>query len=354
MSSITKDELFFDPAETENDNVGAYVRASDGTVIDKVTLVDTIDRLAVSAALVDSAGNEITADGSGAVNANITNTSISVDDGGGSITVDGNITVDSEPAIYAEDTAHTSGDNGKFVLAVRNDANTSLVTTDGDYAPLQVNAEGKLKVASEITVEAGDAEFLKGTAAGNTDALIHVGAVRQDTLAGFTGVDDGDYTSFKVDSLGRLWTNSAIAGDVADDAADSGNPLKVGTRAVDGVLTPVSAANDRADAISDLYRRLYVNSSAQIAVLSSTAAVSAVAGPILGSALAGRRKLVIQNVGNDRVFLGGSGVTGTGAATDGIILRRRTSIELELGEDVSLFAVCAAGESSTLNILEMA
>lgn len=353
MSSITKDQLFFDPAETENDNIGAYVRASDGTVIDKVTLADTIDRLAVSAALVDSAGNEITGDGSGALNANITNTSLTVDDGGGSLTVDGTVTVDSEPAIYAEDSAHTSGADGKFVLAVRNDANTSLVTADGDYAPLQVDASGKLKVASEVTVQAGDAEFLKGSVAGNTDALIHVGVVRQDTLAAFTGVDDGDYTSLSVDAAGRLYTTAVIAGDVADDAADSGNPFKIGSRAVDGVLSAVDA-NDRADVISDLYRRLYVNSSAQIAARSTRASVSATAAPIIGTALAGRRKILIQNTGNREAYIGGSAVTATDAATDGIILRRRTSIELEVGEDVALFAVCEAGEATSLNILEIA
>ncbi len=53
----------------------------------------------------------------------------------------------------AEDAAHSSGDQGVMPLAVRRDANTSLVTTDGDYAPVQVDANGSLKVA--ITSGAG-------------------------------------------------------------------------------------------------------------------------------------------------------------------------------------------------------
>lgn len=54
--------------------------------------------------------------------------------------------VSTSDAIHAEDTAHTTGDEGNFMLAVRNDAGTSMVDTDGDYAPLQVNANGMLNV----------------------------------------------------------------------------------------------------------------------------------------------------------------------------------------------------------------
>lgn len=72
----------------------------------------------------------------------------------------------------AEDAAHTTGDTGVEMLAVRRDANTSLVDTDGDYAPLQVNAGGSLKVV--ITGGAGsggtsavdDAAFTVATDAG--------------------------------------------------------------------------------------------------------------------------------------------------------------------------------------------
>jgi len=42
----------------------------------------------------------------------------------------------------AEDAQHTSGDVGVQVLAVRNDTLAALATTDGDYAPLQVDAAG--------------------------------------------------------------------------------------------------------------------------------------------------------------------------------------------------------------------
>lgn len=45
---------------------------------------------------------------------------------------------------YAEDDQHNTGDTGTMALAVRNDTLAALATTDGDYAPLQVNASGAL------------------------------------------------------------------------------------------------------------------------------------------------------------------------------------------------------------------
>ncbi len=46
----------------------------------------------------------------------------------------------------AEDTAHASGDFGIMSLAVRQDTATSLVNNGGDYAPLLVDANGRLHV----------------------------------------------------------------------------------------------------------------------------------------------------------------------------------------------------------------
>lgn len=47
----------------------------------------------------------------------------------------------------AEDAPHSSGEVGNFVLAVRRDAHSTMVDADGDYAPLQVNSTGQLKVS---------------------------------------------------------------------------------------------------------------------------------------------------------------------------------------------------------------
>jgi hypothetical protein len=51
-----------------------------------------------------------------------------------------------DDAIFAEDVAAQAADKGIAILAVRRDADTSLVGTDNDYANLQVDANGYLKV----------------------------------------------------------------------------------------------------------------------------------------------------------------------------------------------------------------
>lgn len=56
------------------------------------------------------------------------------------------IDVSIDTLTHVEDDTHNSGDTGIMPLAVRRDADTSLVDTDGDYAPFQVTAEGYLKV----------------------------------------------------------------------------------------------------------------------------------------------------------------------------------------------------------------
>jgi hypothetical protein len=52
-------------------------------------------------------------------------------------------------AVRAEDAEHTSGDTGVMALAVRNDSETGIVSADGDYSPLQINAVGRLKVSAQ-------------------------------------------------------------------------------------------------------------------------------------------------------------------------------------------------------------
>jgi hypothetical protein len=60
------------------------------------------------------------------------------------------------PATFAEDTAHTSGNTGAFVLGVRNDSNTAMTSANGDYSPVAVNANGAVAIndgGNSITVD---------------------------------------------------------------------------------------------------------------------------------------------------------------------------------------------------------
>jgi len=88
----------------------------------------------------------------------------------------------------AEDAVHASGDVGVEMLAVRNDTLASLVSADGDYAPLQVNAEGALYVAlsgSSFPSKTDDSAFTIGT-----DAVSPSGYLADETTP--DSVDEGD------------------------------------------------------------------------------------------------------------------------------------------------------------------
>lgn len=63
-----------------------------------------------------------------------------------------------DPANKREDAAHTSGDEGKFILTVRDDALAGQSSTDGDYQPFLTDSTGR--VWSRATI---DAELPAGT-----------------------------------------------------------------------------------------------------------------------------------------------------------------------------------------------
>lgn len=128
----------------------------------------------------------------------------------------------------AADSAAVSTDNGLQILAVRSDAGGSLVSADGDYTPLSVNASGELRVAATFTAGAEQAEDDAHTT-GDTGNFVL--AVRQDTLASSTSAD-GDYAAFKVNSDGALYI----------DGSNSTQPVS-GTVAVSSVGGTVTVSN---------------------------------------------------------------------------------------------------------------
>lgn len=297
MSFLAKEKLIFDTtAPAEGDNVGAYLRGATGNLISSVTDGGT-ERLAVATG-----------------------------------------------AEKAEDAAHASGDRGMFALAVRNDADTSMVDTDGDYAPLQVSATGRLKVDAAIT---NNAERAEDSASASGQVGLSVLNVRQDTLA--SSVDtDGDYAWFKTNSRGALWT--APVGTVADDAADTENPIKVGSRALGGALAAI-ASGDRADMISDLYRRVYVNDSYNIAMLATAVNVTNTAVELIPTALGGRRQMVIQNLSNREIFIGPANTVTT---ANGFRIAAGATIGLDLGPNVTVWAIAANAGPFGVRVLELA
>lgn len=154
----------------------------------------------------------------------------------------------------AEDAAHTSGDVGVMALAVRFDAGGALATTDADYSPLQVDANGALRV----TGGGGGTEYTEDIATANPIVGGAVMMERDDALAELTPVE-GDWASLRCDANGALWTHDRVtvvgAGTEATAmrvtlATDSTGVVSVDDNGaaltVDGTVTAELSATDNA------------------------------------------------------------------------------------------------------------
>ncbi len=107
----------------------------------------------------------------------------------------------------AEDAAHTTGDTGVAMLAVRRDAAASGAGSDGDYATVNVDSTGRVYVVLSGTA-ANDILKAEDAAHSTADAGVMMLAVRRDTAAVGSGTD-GDYSTLNVDSAGWLRVRAA-------------------------------------------------------------------------------------------------------------------------------------------------
>jgi hypothetical protein len=155
--------------------------------------------------------------------------------------------------VIAGDTTFGGTEYGLPLFGKRHDANTSLATSDGRFAPFQMDSNGNLKV-NVIAGSTAGTQFAEDTAHASGDSGTLSLAVRVgDTLAALAGTD-GDYIPFATDASGSLWvtlsTMAQVIGSVAHDSADTEFPVKIGGRANSALRTPV-ADNDRTDAFFD-------------------------------------------------------------------------------------------------------
>ena len=268
---------------------------------------------------------------------------VNVTDNGGSLTVDA-INLDIRDLVFATDKVDASGSEVSLDAATLAALETiTVVATDLDIRNL-VNTQDSIAIgdgANLITLEASDAAF---------DGSFGFGiyGIRQDA-AGSPVSATGDAHPLVFNNAGELKVAAELTSSVADDAVDSGNPIKVGGRAQSGPLTSV-AAGDRYDLTGDVYRRTYVNKSANIGMNTVAATVTTTAAEVLGTPLAGRQSVTIQNRGNQSVFLIESAAT---AKTLGIEIPARSSATYDIGEDVNIFLVADSG-SQDVRLLELA
>lgn len=337
---INKNKLVFDPADSDNsDFVGSYVIGADGTKITHTNTggkdgldVNVINTVVVSATdldirnlvfatdKVDVSGSSVALDaGTLAALESITvqngagASAVNIQDGGNSITVDavnldirdlafatdkvdvsGSTILVALNSEHAEDSASADGDIGQLILAVRHDADTSLVGADGDYGALQLDSLGRLKVAADISVVNG---FEKAEDAAHSSGDIggYVLSVRQDTLSASAG--DGDYQSFKTDALGRIYANNA--------------------------------------------HQTMANAAVSVLVTATDLAATD---------LANRKRILIQNLGTKKIYIGKDNTVTT---SNGIELFAGASMELDIGAGVNVHAISSSG-TQDVRVMELA
>ena len=169
-------------------------------------------------------------------------------------------------AFKAEDAAHSSGDVGVHNLGVRNDTLAALAGTDGDYAPLQVNASGALYVdiadggqldtiidtlettLTAIETDQAAIEVLLTGMDSDTDAirgyLSNLNGTQYQDDANWT---DGSSKHLLVGGLYQSSMQSVTDGDVAPFQVDANGVIKVAhaiAGGADGVTTVSSAGTD--------------------------------------------------------------------------------------------------------------
>lgn len=255
--------------------------------------------------------------------------------------------------------ATTPGD-GSSVAAFLRTGTDALTSTDvGGKKCLDVNIANTIQTAVD-----GVYDVVTNADPDNIGLVGHVRNATpgdaQQTLrltGGSPGADNLDPANiFGIDSVsflhgwdGAAWDRVGISsgalnvmavGNVADDAVDAGNPIKVGGRATNAALTALSAAADRSDFITDLYRRMFVTSAPNISGSVEVETVANTAALFATAAIGGRTKVTIQNTGSKGVAIG---FDNTVTYATGIVIPSKGSWSEEIGEFIDLWAISETG-----------
>lgn len=221
-----------------------------------------------------------------------------------------------------EDAAHSSGDAGLMALAVRKDTATALAGTDGDYAPLEVDAVGALHTrdragyADNDTFTRGSSRLIAGLA-GIYESTVSALTAGKVALARLTSrgavVTAGDQVSLYSGTIsGITATDSTMVGtltvpvgtktlivavEIMSSSVPDGSTLTIGLYSIDPANAHVwKTANITTASGLTHTAHLPICVSAPIVQLLQSSHVSATAGTAL-AALPGQFKMIAYLTG---------------------------------------------------------
>lgn len=253
----------------------------------------------------------------------------------------------------AGDTAFTLGDYGIAPLAVRKDVAGNIATADGDYVPLQVDANGNLRTSATVTF---GAEYAEDSPFTNGDLGIATLLVRQDALAVSTSAD-GDYGSFKSTNKGELYTHDAdtlaalVAQTKAEDSAAVSSDLLTPVAAVrrDTTGTQVSANGDYSEIqtwSNGELKTVDIENSGNLQQIVTVGTGAAIALPTVP--LANRKNVLIQMLTSKTLYLGSATTTADQAATGGFELNQGGYVSLDAGPANVIYGTANAASQKVL------
>lgn len=224
--------------------------------------------------------------------------------------------------VYAEDSAHSTGDEGQFVLAVTQDSLASSAA-DGDYSAFKVNAKGELYAIDT------DANALLTTIDVDTGAIaVSVASIDTDTttIASDTTSIDATLTALSkaedtVHGSGDQGIMSlAVRNDAETALAGDGDYIPLMTNAAGKLLV----AGDLTVASSNT------------AIVSAAVTVGITEIALPTTPATGRESVTIQNRGtSDSIYIGPTGVT----TSTGLEIGKRSNMTLDLGPGVAVFGI---------------
>lgn len=180
------------------------------------------------AAYLVASGTQLTATGT-ALDVNVTASALPT--GAATQATLASLLTEIQASNHVEDVAHVSGDIGIMALVVRKDTVGTLVSTDGDYSALQVDANGNLRTTTVLDTPgdyAEDAAHVSGDV-----GLFSLG-VRNDNQATTLTSATGDYSGFATDDRGAMFTKNVA------NRSSLQQIITVGTSAVALPTTPLA------------------------------------------------------------------------------------------------------------------
>lgn len=182
---------------------------------------------------------------------------LSIDDNGGSLTVDGTVTANAGTGDFLLITGHTRNEGFKEAAAIGGELDDTgpVVATEGNISPARITAQRAIHVnlrdnaGAEVSV-GGGTQYDEDTAHVSGDKVTLAGVVQQAADAGLSG--DGDRSLLQVDASGFLKVNVKTGGTAGtqyvEDAVAAADPtgtalIAVRNDARSGSLTSADGDN---------------------------------------------------------------------------------------------------------------